>query len=103
MGIVEELQERKRKAEKDGVKDVKFLVNQKTYNALCMRGIDRTMLIISGAVKDGDCVMVKGNKRIQSLIFHPGKEITESAWEPIRKMPVRKATKKKRKYKKRRK
>ena len=90
MGIIEDLLEAKRKAERNGVQCAKFLVSQNTYNALCRRGADKSMLIVSGLVKDGDCVMVKDK---------PG----ERSWEPIEKRKASRATKKKRKYKKRKK
>lgn len=103
MGIIEDLQEAKKRVERNGTQGVKFLVNQKTYNALCMRGADKSMLIVSGLVKDGDCVMVKENPGIQSQVLIPEKKTENKAWEPIEKWKVRGATKKKRKFKKRRK
>lgn len=103
MGIIEDLQEAKRKAEKGGTQGVKFLVNQKTYNALCMRGVEKSMLIVSGMVKDGDCVIVKENQGIKSPLLLPEKKREQRTWEPIEKRKVRGATKKKRKFKKRRK
>ena len=39
MGIIEDLQEVKRKAEKNGTKAAKFLVNQKTYTALDRKSV----------------------------------------------------------------
>lgn len=103
MGIIEDLQEAKRKAERSGVQCAKFLVNQNTYNALCGRGADKSMLIVSGLVKDGDCVMVKESPKIQSPVLLPEKKTGQREWEPIQKRKVSRATKKKRKFKKRRK
>lgn len=103
MGIIEDLQEAKRKAERNGVQCVKFLVSQNTYNALCRRGADKSLLIVSGLVKDGDCVMVKENQGIQPPVLLPEKKAGQRAWEPIEKRKVRGATKKKWKFKKRRK
>lgn len=103
MGIIEDLQEAQKRAERNGTQGAKFLVNQKTYNELCRRGADKSMLIISGLVKDGDCVVVKENLGIQSPVLLPEKKAENRAWEPIEKRKVRGATKKKRKYKKRRK
>lgn len=103
MGIIEDLREVQKKAERNGTQSVKFLVNQKTYNALCMRGADKSMLIISGMVKDGDCVMVKEKPRVYSPVLLPEKKAEQRTWEPIEKKKVRGATKKKRKFKKRRK
>lgn len=102
MGIIEDLQEKKRKVERNGVQCAKFLVNQNTYNALCRRGADKSMLIVSGLVKDGDCVMVKESP-IQSPVLLPEKKTEQKGWEPIQKRKVNRATKKKRKFKKRRK
>lgn len=56
MGIIEDLQEARKRAERNGTQGAKFLVNQKTYNALCRRGADKSMLIVSELAKDGDCV-----------------------------------------------
>lgn len=103
MGIIEDLQEVKRKAEKNGTKAAKFLVNQKTYTALCRLGADKSMLIVSGLVKDGDCVMVKEKPGVYSPVILPEKKVEQRTWEPIEKKKVRGATKKKRKFKKRRK
>lgn len=103
MGIIEDLQEKKRKAERNGVQCAKFLVNQNTYNALCRRGADKSMLIVSGLVKDGDCVMVNESTKMQSLVLLPEKKTEQRGWEPIQKRKVNRATKKKRKFKKRKK
>lgn len=103
MGIIEDLQEAQKRAERNGTRGAKFLANQKTYNALCMRGADKSMLIVSGLVKDGDCVMVKESPKIQSPVLLPEKKAEQRAWEPIEKRKMRGATKKKRKFKKRRK
>ena len=43
------------------------------------------MLIVSGLVKDGDCVMVKENPGIQSPVLLPEKKAENRAWEPIEK------------------
>jgi len=103
MGIIEDLQETKKKAERNGsAKKAKFLVNRKTYNALCKRGADKSMLIISELVKDGDCVMVKESPKTQSPVF-PKKKTEQRTWEPIQKKKAKRATKKKRKFKKRKK
>lgn len=93
----------KRKAERNGTEAAKFLVNQKTYNALCRMGADTSMLIVSGLVKDGDCVMVKESPKTQSPVLLPEKKTEQRGWEPIQKRKVNRATKKKRKFKKRRK
>lgn len=90
---------RKRK----GVQCAKFLVNQNTYNALCRRDADKSMLIVSGMVKDGDCVMVKESPKMQSRVLLPEKKTEQRGWEPIQKRKVNRATKKKRKFKKRKK
>lgn len=103
MGIIEDLQEKKRKAERNGVQCAKFLVNQNTYNALCRRGADKSILIVSGLVKDGDCVMVKDKPGEKSPVILPEKAAGQRSWEPIEKRKVSRATKKKRKYKKRKK
>lgn len=103
MGIIEDLQEAKKRAERNGTQGAKFLVNQKTYNALCRRGADKSMLIVSGLVKDGDCVMVKENTGVKAPVLLPEKGAGQRTWEPIEKRKVSRATKKKRKYKKRRK
>ena len=93
----------KRKAERNGVQCAKFLVNQNTYNALCRRGADKSMLIVSGLVKDGDCVMVKESPKMQSPVLLTEKKTEQRGWEPIQKRKVNRATKKKRKFKKRKK
>ncbi len=103
MGIIEDLLEAKRKAERNGVQCAKFLVSQNTYNALCRRGADKSMLIVSGLVKDGDCVMVKDKPGEKSPVILPEKAAGQRSWEPIEKRKASRATKKKRKYKKRKK
>lgn len=103
MGIIEDLQEAKRKVERNGTEAAKFLVNQKTYNTLCRMGADTSMLIVSGLVKDGDCVIVKENTGAKSPVLLPEKKTEQRSWEPIQKRKVNRATKKKRKFKKRRK
>ena len=103
MGIIEDLQEAKKRAERNGTQGAKFLVNQKTYNALCRRGADKSMLIVSGLIKDGDCVMVNESTKMQSPVLLPEKKTEQRGWEPIQKRKVNRATKKKRKFKKRKK
>lgn len=46
MGIIEDLQQAKRKAQGSGTENAKFLVNRRTYEELCGRGVDKSMLII---------------------------------------------------------
>ena len=100
---MEDLQEAKRNVERNGTQGAKFLVNHKTYVALCGKGADRSMLIQSEMIKDGDCVMVKENLGIQTPILLSEKKTKQRIWEPIEKKKVRGATKKKRKFKKRKK
>lgn len=85
MGIIEDLQEAKKRAERNGTQGAKFLVNQKTYNALCRRGADKSMLIVSGLVKDGDCVMVKENTGVKAPVLLPEKGAVQRQPERRRK------------------
>lgn len=104
MGIIEDLQKMKEKAKGNGTENAKFLVNKKTYIALCGKGVDRSMLIISDIPKDGDCVMVKETPGTFSPASLPEiKEPEKKGWEPIERKHSSRATKKKRRYKKRKK
>ena len=104
MGIIEDLQKMKAKAQRNGTENTKFLVNRRTYEALCGKGVDKSMLIISDIPKDGDCVMVKETPGTYSPAFPPQlKEPEKKGWEPIEKRRINRATKKKRRYKKRKK
>lgn len=107
MGIIEDLQQAKRKAQGSGTKNAKFLVNRRTYEALCGKGVDKSMLIISDIPKDGDCVMVKETPGIHetALSVTPGikKPEEKKGWEPIERKRSSRATKKKYRYKKRKK
>ncbi len=97
MGIIEDLQQAKIKAKRSGAADAKFLVNRRTYEALCGKGVDKSMLIISDIPQDGDCVMVK-----ETLGTH---ETALSVMPEVEKPETKKgrATKKKYRYKKRKK
>lgn len=104
MGIIEDLQQAKRKVQGSGTENAKFLVNHRTYEALCRKGVDKSMLIISDIPKDGDCVMVKETPGIFNQASLPEiKEPEKKGWEPIERKRNSRATKKKRKYKKRKK
>lgn len=104
MGIIEDLQKMKENAKSNGTENVKFLVNRRTYEALCGQGVDSAMLIISDIPKDGDCVMVKETPGTYSPTFLPEtKKLEKKGWEPIEKRRINRATKKKRRYKKRKK
>lgn len=104
MGIIEDLQKAMEKARGNGTENAKFLVNRRTYEALCGKGVDRSMLIVSDIPKDGDCVMVKETPGIFSPASLPEiKEPEKKGWEPIERKRNSRATKKKRKYKKRKK
>ena len=104
MGIIEDLQQAKRKTQGSGTETAKFLVNRRTYEELCGRGVDKSMLIISDIPKDGDCVMVKETPGAYSPASLPQiKEPEEKGWEPIEKRKNSRATKKKYRYKKRKK
>lgn len=92
------------KAKGTGTENAKILVNRRTYEALCGKGVDRSMLIVSDIPKDGDCAMVKETPGI----FSPAslleiKKPEKKGWEPIERKRNSRATKKKRRYKKRKK
>lgn len=107
MGIIEDLQQARRKAQGSGTKNAKFLVNRRTYEELCGRGVDKSMLIISDIPKDGDCVMVKETPGIHETALSVTPEMKKpeekKGWEPIEKKRSFRATKKKYRYKKRKK
>lgn len=104
MGIIEDLQKMKEKARRNGTENAKFIVNRRTYEALCRQGIDPSMLIVSDLPKDGDCVMVKETPGAYSpASLTQIKEPEEKGWEPIEKKKNSRATKKKYRYKKRKK
>ena len=89
MGIIEDLQKAMEKAKGTGTENAKFLVN---------------LLIVSDIPKDGDCVMVKETPGIFNQASMPEiKEPEKKGWEPIERKRNSRATKKKRKYKKRKK
>lgn len=102
MGIIEDLQQAKRKVQGSGTENAKFLVNHRTYEALCRKGVDKSMLIISDIPKDGDCVMVKETPGIHETALSVTPE-AKKGWEPIEKKRSFRATKKKYRYKKRKK
>lgn len=107
MGIIEDLQKMKAKAQRNGTENTKFLVNHRTYEALCGKGVDKSMLIISDIPKDGDCVMVKETPGTYNTALSVKPEIkkpeAKKGWEPIERKRSSRATKKKRRYKKRKK
>ncbi|MEY8421387.1 hypothetical protein AALB52_01380 [Lachnospiraceae bacterium 38-14] len=104
MGIIEDLQRAQEKARRNGTKNAKFIVNRRTYEALCRQGVDGEMLIVSDVPKDGDCVMVKETPGTYSPASLPQiKEPEKKGWEPIEKKRSSRATKKKYRYKKRKK
>ena len=90
-----------------GTETAKFLVNRRTYEELCGRGVDKSMLIISDIPKDGDCVMVKETPGIHETALSVTPEMkkpeAKKGWEPIEKKRSFRATKKKYRYKKRKK
>lgn len=102
MGIIEDLQQAKRKVQGSGTENAKFLVNHRTYEALCRKGVDKSMLIISDIPKDGDCVMVKETPGIHETAL----SVTPEAPLLLYRLPPLlrfRATKKKYRYKKRKK
>ena len=107
MGIIEDLQKMKEKARRNGTENAKFIVNRRTYEALCRQGADPSILIVSNLPKDGDCVMVKETPGIHetalSVTPEAKKPEAKKGWEPIEKKRSFRATKKKYRYKKRKK
>ena len=85
MGIIEDLQQAKRKVQGSGTENAKFLVNHRTYEALCRKGVDKSMLIISDIPKDGDCVMVKETPGIHETAL----SVTPEAKKPEASLPLR--------------
>lgn len=112
MGIIEELQKAKEKVQGNREENEKFLVNRRTYEALCGKGADRSMLIIADILEDGVCIMEKQTTGIYETALSVKPEAKKSEaekseaqkWrESLKRKRSSRGTKKKYRYKKRKK